>query len=176
MHMKWKANLRDVTSTQDAITEFNFPQKELTRDFSTTFDGLAEAVFYAAADDPYPEEEQPYMGNSSVNIEITNSVTIDPSKKVLIIVTTQPLFNGLIFIPGNLDFRSRYVFVGAASPTGYVFNYMHPGNYYVNAIYDINGDFNFSSGDYINSLFDIPFTLINNGNSNASVFINFQIP
>jgi len=53
---------------------------------------------------------------------------------------------------------------------------MHPGDYYVNAIYDENGDFNFSSGDYMNSSFDIPLTLSSEGTASASVDINFQIP
>lgn len=175
-HMIWRANLRDTTSTQNSISIFNFPQKELTKDFSTTFDGLSDAVFYSVSSDPYPEQDQPYLGNANIDISITNPTTIDPSKKVLIIITTQPLFSGVNFIPANLDFRSRYVFVGASNPTGFNFNYMHPGDYYVNAIYDSNGDFNFSSGDYINSSFDIPFTLTNKGMTNVNVAINFQIP
>jgi len=175
-HMIWTANSRDTTSAQDAITLFSFPQKAVTKDFSTTFEGITEAVFYSAAADPYPEGDQPYLGTSNVSITITNPTTIDSSKKVLIIITTQPLFSGMVFVPANLDFRSRYVFVGAATPTGYNFNYMHPGTYYVNAIYDSNGDFNFSSGDYMNSAFDVPLTLTDKGSSNVNVVINFLIP
>ena len=175
-HMIWRADLRDNTSTQEAISQFNFPQKEMTRDFSTTFQGLTEAVFYSAASDPYPEQEQPHLGVSNVNINISNPAAIDPAKKVLIIVTTEPLFNGVAFNAANLDFRSRYVFVGADSPTGYSFNYMHPGEYYVNAIYDENGDLNFSSGDYMNSTFDIPLSLSSEGTADVNVNINFQIP
>ncbi len=175
-HMIWRARLKDLSSSQGATNLFGFPQKELTRDFSTTFTNLSEAVFYSAAADPYPEHQQPYLGNSQINIDITAPSTVDPSKKVLIIVTTQPLFNGSVFNPANLDYRSRYVFVGASDPTGYNFNYMHPGDYYVNAIYDSNGDFNFSSGDYINSNFDMPLTLGNKGNETVNIDINFQIP
>ena len=175
-HMRWTAKLKDATSAQNAISLFNFPKKEITRDFSTTFDGLSDAVFYSTASDPYSEHEQPYLGVSNVNISITNPATIDTSKKILIIITTQPLFNGFTFVTSNLDYRSRYVFVGADNLIGYNFNYMHPGDYYVNAIYDSNGDFNFSNGDYINSSFDIPFTLTDKGTSNVNVDINFQIP
>jgi hypothetical protein len=175
-HMIWTASLRDATSASDAISLFNFPQKQLTKDFSTTFDGLADAVFYTAAADPYPEEAQPYLGNSTVNISITNPPVIDPSKKVLIIITTQPLFSGLTFIPGNLDFRSRYVFVDANNSAGFNFNYMHPGDYYINTIYDSNGDYNFTSGDYMNGSFDIPFTLTDNGTVNVNATINLLIP
>lgn len=175
-HMIWKADRRDLTSTQDAISLFDYPQKELTRDFTNTFDGLSEAVFYSASADPYPEQEQPYLGVSNVSIDITNPSTVDPGKKVLIIITTQPLFNGFSFNVANLDYRSRYVFVGAQSTTGYDFNYMHPGTYYLNAIYDNNGDLNFSSGDYMNSQFDKSFTLSEEGAVSVNLTINFQIP
>lgn len=175
-HFIWRANLRDASSTHDAITLFDFPQRELTRDFSTTFDGVPEAVFYSAATDPYPESDQPYLGVSNVSVSITNPATVDPSKKVLIIITTQPLFNGFNFVAANLDYRSRYVLVGAESTTDYDFNYMHPGSYYLNAIYDSNGDGGFSSGDYMNSSFDQPFTLTANGTASPNLTINFQIP
>jgi uncharacterized protein (DUF2141 family) len=66
--------------------------------------------------------------------------------------------------------------VGAKPSTGYTFNYMHPGTYYVNAIYDVNGDGNFSSGDYINNSFDVPLTLTASGIANATVNVNFLIP
>jgi len=174
--MIWRAKIQDVTSVQPSISLFNFPQKEITRDFSTTFEGLSEAVFYSSSLDPYPEQEQPHLGVANVSIDITNPVTIDPDKKVLVIVTTQPLFNGATFNAGNLIYRSRYVLVGADNPTGYDFNYMHPGTYYVNAIYDDNGDQNFSSGDFMNSSFDAPLTVNGEATANTSVTINFQIP
>jgi len=175
-HMLWRAQLKDTISTQNAINNFNFPTKSLVKDFSTTFTGLSEAVFYSASADPYPETDQPYLGNSNISISITNPAIVDANKKVLIIVTTEPLFSGWSFMSENLKYRSRYVFVGAANPTGYNFNYMHPGNYYINAIYDSNGDYNFSSGDYMNSAFDIPFTLSPEGVSNPNVIINLLIP
>lgn len=175
-HMIWRAKLKDQTSAQSAIALFNFPQKQVIRDFSTTFNGATEAIYYSASADPYPEQSQPHLGNSTVNITVTNPVTVDPSKKILISITTQPLFPGSIFNINNMNYRSRYVFVDAATSTNFNFNYMHPGIYYVNAIYDSNGDFNFSSGDYMNSSFDIPMTLVSLGTSSANVNINFQIP
>lgn len=178
LHMRWSATLRDTTSTQYAISLFDFPQKELVKDFSTTFDGLSEAVFYnpTPQDDPYPEQEQPHVGVSTVNVNIANPASPDAAKKVLIIITTQPLFNGVVFSPAQLDYRSRYVFLSAAATASYDFNYMHPGDYYVNALYDSNGDLNFSSGDYINSNFDQPLTLAKEGTATANVTINLQIP
>lgn len=175
-HMIWTADRRDTTAAQPAINHFDYPKMEMVRDFSTTFDGLSEAVFYSASADPYPEDQQPYLGVSHVDINITNPATVDPAKKVLIIIATEPLFSGFTFNAANLDFRSRYVFVGANSSTGFDFNYMHPGDYYVNAVYDANGDYTFTSGDYMNNSFDVPLTLNPEGTSSATVNINFQIP
>jgi hypothetical protein len=175
-HMRWTADLMDETSAQDAIIKFDYPKKEMTKDFSSTFEGLSDAVFYNNSSDPYPENEQPYLGNTNVNVNITNPTSIDVNRKVLIFITTKPLFNGFSLITTNLDTRSRYVLVGAANPTGYNFNYMHPGDYYLNAIYDSNGDQNFTSGDYMNSNLDIPFTLTDKGSISTNVTIDFQIP
>jgi len=175
-HMIWRAERKDTTSAQNAVSLFNYPQKVLVKDLSATFVGLTDACFYTAASDPYPEEEQPYLGQSQVNISITNPPIVDPAKKVVIIITTQPLFSGFTFLPANLKYRSRYVFIGAGSSTGFLFPMMHPGDYYINAIYDENGDFNFSSGDYMNLAFDVPLTVNPEALSTQNVTINFQIP
>ncbi|HAP68272.1 MAG TPA: hypothetical protein DCR04_00870 [Flavobacteriales bacterium] len=177
IHMHWRASLRDASSAEASITHFNYPQKEVVRDFSTTFDDVQEAVFYSAAQDPYPEEEQPYVGTSLVFVSINSPSTIDPSKKVLIVITTQPLFSGFTFLSQNLKYRSRYVFVNSINEgAGYFFKNMHPGTYYANALYDNNGDLMFSSGDYMNLDFDREFILEPDSIVSATVNINFQIP
>ena len=176
IHMHWTADLRDVTSAQNAISNFSYPQKAEVKDFTHSFDGLIDAVFYGNTGDPYPESAQPYLGVSTVNVSITNPSNPDPSKKLLIIITTQPLFSGFVFQSQNLDYRSRYVFINAANSTSFDFNYMHPGNYYVNVIYDSNGDLNFSSGDYMNSTFDVPLSLSSASSTSATVTVDFLIP
>lgn len=175
-HMIWRSVLKGQTATEEAITLFDYPKKELVKDFSTTFDGLTEAIFYSPAADPYPESQQPHLGVSEVNITVSNPPTVDVNKKIVLIITTGPLFDGFNFNPANLDFRSRYVFVNADQSTSFDFNYMHPGDYYVNAIYDDNGDYNFSSGDFMNGSFDVPFSLSSEGNQSVAVDINFEIP
>ena len=175
-HMIWRAKLKDQTTAQNAISLFNFPKKVLTRDFSTVFDGSTEAIYYSASLDPYPEQQQPYLGNSTININVTNPAVVDPAKKILISITAQPLFPGNIFSLTNMKFRTRYVFVDAKANTSFNFNYMHPGTYYVNVIYDSNGDYNFSTGDYMNFPFDVPLILTNQGSASANVTVNYPIP
>ncbi|MBL7882537.1 MAG: hypothetical protein JNL69_00595, partial [Bacteroidia bacterium] len=45
-HMLWRAKLQDTSSTQNAKTHFNFPQKQMVQDFSSTFDAKPEAIYY----------------------------------------------------------------------------------------------------------------------------------
>lgn len=176
LHMDWRAILKDTNSTQPALSVFSYPSNVMTKDFSTTFDLMTESIYYNSSSDPYPEADQPYLGNTDVHVNISNPVTVDTTKNAIVIITTQPLFSGFTFQSSNLRYRSRYVLMTARNSSAFNFNYMHPGDYYVNVIYDANGDLSVGSGDYINGSFDIPFTLSPLGSQSVNVNVNFQIP
>jgi hypothetical protein len=175
IHMQWKAKLQDTSSCETAVTTFDFPKKTLTKDFSTTFNGQTEAVYYSiTGGDPYTESQQPYLGQTTINVTYAGGFTPISTKKTFIIITTQPLISGFSVNTTNLKYRSRYVILSATS-SSYVFNYMHPGTYYVYAVYDQDGNNNISSGDWV-STSNTTFTLLNQGTSNATAHINFTIP
>lgn len=177
-HMLWKAKLQDNTGAQAAITAFSFPQKQMVKDFSTTFDGRTEAIYYSTADlaiDPYNESSQPYLGQTTVNVSFDGSHIPDPAKKIFLMITTQPLFSGFTFIPAQLKYRSRYVFL-ASTDNSFTFNYMHPGSYYLYSLYDANGDGTFSSGDWMSSNLTNTFSLSALGTQNVNTLIDFTIP
>ena len=173
-HMVWSAKLQDHTSAAPAIGYFDFPKKSMTRNFSSTFSGLTESIYYTLAGDPYPESGQPYLGQTTVNYSYSAGYTPDPNKKVILVVMTQPLFSGGIPLPANLKYRSRYV-VLSSDDTGFLFNYMHPGTYYLYAFYDNDGNGTINSGDWI-STGNSTFTLGDQGTVNASAQINLTIP
>jgi hypothetical protein len=174
VHMTWSAKLQDSTSCQAAVSNFVFPKMTMTKDFSSTFTGQTEAVYYSLAGDPYPENAQPYLGQTTANFTFASGYTPVSSKKVLLIITTQPLFSGMAFNSANLKYRSRYVFLSAAN-TGYVFNYMHPGNYYYYVLYDNDGNMTFNSGDWMSTA-NTSFTLAATGTSTVTTQVNFTIP
>ncbi len=178
MHMEWSAKLQDSTTCKAATTLFSYPKKTLTKDFSTTFMGLSESIFYGTAGipegDPYPENAQPYLGKTSASYTFASSYNPAPAKNVLLLITAQPMFNGGMFNPESLKYRSRYVILSESSKS-FVFNYMHPGNYYYYAMYDNDGNGTFNSGDWI-STDNTPFTLGNLGTSSVTTQINFTIP
>jgi len=174
-HMTWRAKLQDATASQAAASLFGFPQKTLTKDFSTVFDGLAEAMYFnASSSDPYPESQQPYLGVANISFTHPGSYSPDPNKKVYLYMTTQPLYPGGIYNPTNLKYRSRYVVLSSTMQT-FQFNYMHPGTYYVYAFYDADGNYYPSSGDWV-SIANTSFTLGAAGTTSATAQINFNIP
>ena len=174
LHMTWAAKLQDITTAQSAIAQFQFPKETITKDFSTTFNGQTEAIYYTLASDPYPENQQPYLGQTSVQFTFAPTLTVDNTKNVFIIITTQPLINGFSLNQANMKFRSRYVRI-ASSEGQFVFNYMHPGSYYVYALYDKDGNNTFSSGDYVSTT-NTSFSLASQGTSTTNVQMNFELP
>lgn len=177
-HMAWSAKLQDSTSCQLAVDHFLYPKKTETKDFSTTFDNLNEAIYYSTSGnpsgDPYPETAQPYLGKVTAFYNFAPTYTVDPSKKILMLITTEPLFSSLSFNLGNLKYRSRYVFLSAGS-NSFAFNYMHPGTYYYYSLYDTDGNKTFNSGDWVSSS-NVTYTLGALQSKTISTQINFTIP
>jgi len=174
LHMTWNAKRVDQTACMPAVNQFGFPQKQLTRDFSETFTGVTEAIYYGLAGDPYPESDQPYLGVSNISFTYLPSYTPDPSKKVLLVITTQPLISGFTLNTANLKYRSRYI-ITASTHQSYAFNYMHPGTYYLYAIYDADNNLNANSGDWVSTT-NTTFNLSAEGTINSTTQINFTIP
>ncbi len=178
LHMSWSAKLQDTTSCQTAIASYSFPKKTLTKDFSTTFTGMTESIFYATngipAGDPYPENAQPALGKTTATFTYTSGYTPVAGKKALMVITTQPLFSGSMLVPANVKYVSRYVILPATSNT-FTFNYMHPGNYYYYVFYDKDGNNTISSGDWISNT-NTSFSLSSLGTANTNTQINFTIP
>lgn len=173
-HMVWSAKLQDTTACMPAVSNFAFPKKTMTKDFSNSFNGQTEAIYFSLSTEPYPENAQPYLGQTNANYSFAAGFIPVASKKVFLVITTQPLFSGALFNTTNLKYRSRYVIL-SANDLNFTFNYMHPGNYYYYAFYDNDGNNTINSGDWISTT-NTTFTLMDKGNVNASTQINFIIP
>jgi hypothetical protein len=172
-HMTWRAKLQDTTACMPAVSHFGFPKKTMTKDFSTTFVGATEAIYYQLGGDPYPENAQPYLGKTTANYSYASGRNADTTKKTFLVITTQPLINGATV---DLKHRSRYVIL-SAKDYSYTFNYMHPGAYYLYALYDTDGNGVFNTGDWMNTpTAPTTFTLTSQGTTTVSSQINFTIP
>jgi len=172
-HMAWAAKLQDTTACAPAVSNFSFPKKTMTKDFSTTFVGATEAIYYQLGGDPYPENAQPYLGKTTASYSYDAAHVPVAGKKTFLVITTQPLISGVTV---DLKHRSRYVIL-ADNDFSYTFNYMHPGAYYLYAFYDNDGNGIPNSGDWMNSpVTPTTFTLAPQGTTTVSTQINFTIP
>ncbi len=172
LHMSWSAGLQDLTSCANAVSHFNFPQKTLTKDFSPSFTGQPESIFYSTTGaDPYTEAQQPYLGKATISYSFDGTHSPNPNKKVLLMITTQPLFSGITI---NLKCRSRYVSL-PSNDHDFTFNYMHPGTYYLYAMYDTDGNIYNYHGDWLSAT-PTTFTLPEHSTTNATTQINYTIP
>lgn len=176
MHFKWDAGRQDLTNpaAQSTIAHFAFPKKQMVKDFCKAFDGRTESIYYDTLTDVYPHSAQPYMGKTTVNVTLPNGVDTT-GKKIFLIITTQPLFSGITPQLQNLKYKSRYVLLSAADPS-FDFNFMHPGNYYLYGLMDMDGNNTFSSGDYMGSNFSYTFTLGEKESKVLPLALTFQIP
>jgi hypothetical protein len=174
LHMSWSAKKQDITSSQTTTALFDFPKKTLTKDFTSSFDGITEAIFYNSTTDPYAESAQPYLGKTTINYTYASGYTPSSSKKVFLLITTQPLISGFSINTANMKYRSRYVIL-SATDQNFDFNYMHPGTYYIYALYDADGNNYFSSGDWTSTT-NTTFTLGALATQTTTTQINFTIP
>ncbi len=170
-HMTWQAKLQDSSSCASAVSTFGYPKNTMTKDFSSSFVGITEAIYYNTTSEPYPESAQPYLGKTTVNYTHLGSYTPNANNKIFIVICTQPLFSGTTM---NLKNRSRYVIL-AANDLSFTFNYMHPGSYYAYAMYDKDGNGIINSGDWISAT-GTTFSLAALGTTTVNTAINFQIP
>lgn len=176
LHMQWNAKRVDNSAANDAVQHFGFPKKEVVKDFSDSFEGVSEAVFYGSQTDPYPQSEHPYLGDASFSCSFGSAVQVQAGAQVIVVISTQPLFSGVQYLPANLKYRSRYVLLTGDNPSSYAFDYVHPGSYYLNVFYDTNADLVPQSGEFIQYPFDQPFTLGPNSTIDLQSTINTVIP
>ena len=174
LHMDWEAKLQDTTSCAPAKAAFGFPQKILVKNLANSFVGDSESIFYQATGDPYPESAQPYLGVSNLGYTVSSSISLPSGKNNYLLITTQPLINGVTPEFGNIIYLSRYVILHGTDEI-FRFNYMHPGSYYLYAFCDADGSGTLSSGDYVSSA-NVPFTLAPQDSVSATTQINYQIP
>lgn len=176
LHMRWKAKRKDLSACANAVSNFNFPQKVIGKDLTNAFNNVSEAVFYNAqtAEDPYKENEHAYLGQGTVTYSFSG-ITPNATSKTFLLLLTQPLFSPTTgYNPNSMNYISRYVTLDA-NDLDFTFSYMHPGSYYVYAIYDANNDGVFGSGDYINYNAG-SLSLSPESTASSNVVVNFQIP
>jgi len=175
VHARWTARLGSRKAASATAGALGYPQPKMVRDFTDTFRHKSESIYFNLAIDPYKSDTQPYVGEVTVNISVDGGLAVKPSDELFILLTTEPLFEGNTYLPVNLKYISRYVFLPPDTKS-HTFTNVHPGTYYIYAYNDVNGDKRHLSGDYMSSDFDHSFALEPEGHATVDTVIDWVIP
>lgn len=175
LHTTWTAQCGGRSSATETGTHFDYPQPMMIKDFSTAFNGMSESIFFTFENDPYTSITQPYVGSVTANISISNTLTTSSTDEVFLLFTTEPLFDGFTYIPDNLKYISKYVFLSVGTHS-YRIKDIHPGKYYIYSLIDRNHDHLYLSGDYMNSNVTNSFTVTDKQDATINTVIDYIIP
>ena len=176
LHSRWEATLADRSSALEAMEYFSYPQPTIVKDFSDAFKDMHESIYFDLDSDPYDSSSQPYVGAVTFNISIAETLTVEDHHELLIVLTTQSLFQGYTYIEDNLKYISRGIYLPIGTRT-FTLNDVHPGKYYLYSYNDVNADRRHLRGDYASSnIIDNAFTLDFDSHATVDTVIDFVLP
>lgn len=165
LHMKFKASKKHIEISNHVAHQLDYPQNRIEKDFSNGLPTPNWGEEYATvtsasyifqdtkedlitlgkmAGDPYPINELPYLASLKVNIEQNEKIK---NKDLIIYLSKDPLTddNGNVIL--EYGYVKQSLFDGILSfpqlspnQTAFTFHYLHPGNYYLTIVADINKD------------------------------------
>lgn len=166
LHMSFKAKQNDMSMAQTAASSVGFPVNTPAWDFSAGFNesffydnpatDLQTASFLAqdptsdvytlatASGDPFTISDHPYLG--TLQLTATRNAAIN-GKELFVHLSKDPLTDNNGYLDINA-FNSVLLFPQISGTQDDLFiTYLHPGNYYVTIIADVNEDGYVSQGD-----------------------------
>lgn len=175
LHSRWETKLAGREAAQAAIRQFNFPQAVMVKDFSSCFLNRPESIYYTFENDPYPSSPQPYVGTLTVDLSTEDALTARGEGEIYVLLTTQPLFDGIKYLRERLNFSARFMTLPAGSHH-ITFQNVHPGLYYVYSFMDRDGDRKHLSGDLMSSKTDNIIVVKPEENAAVRSMIDIIIP
>jgi len=175
LHSRFEAVLASRNAATEAIIEFGYPKPEMIKDFTDVFKNMKESIFFTPENDPYSSTSQTYTGNLTVNISIDSTLKTKDTDELCLLLTTEPLFNGLKYNLENLKYISKYVFLPLGTKT-YTIRNVHPGKYYLYSYNDINNDKKHMTGDYMSSDINNILKVLPNDSVTVNTRIDMIIP
>jgi hypothetical protein len=175
LHSRFEPTLASHAAAKDAIKEFGFPQPRAVKDFTGVFRDRKESIYFNLDDDPYNTASQPPLGTVNVNITIDNSLKVSKTDELCLLLTTEPMFDGLKYNPEKLNTLSKYIYLPVGTKT-YTIKNVHPGKYYLYSYDDINSDKKHQKGDYMSSSLNNSFTVAANSGVSVDTKIDLVIP
>lgn len=162
-HMTYKGKRFSDSLAKASGAKFDFPQKEAAYDFPTGFDNSylymkKSASFlwqsesndvYAMAKksmDPVTIKDYPYIASLKIKLKKPEEAE---HKQMSLYMSTKPLVDEdgkLVEDVANYNTNVMFPFL-TNNEDEFLFTYVHPGDYYVTVVADMNRDFVISNGD-----------------------------
>ena len=163
-HMTYKGKKYSDDLAKVTAGKFEFPKKEIAYNFPTGFDNSylymkksatflwqteSNANVYDMAKsslDPVTIKDYPYLSSLKVNLERNKKVK---DKQMLLYVSTTPLTNDEGKLSETIkDYDNNILFSFLNNgENDFKYTYVHPGNYYVTAVADVDENLIISKGD-----------------------------
>ena len=168
-HMTFKGKKEHIALANTAASNVGFPNNVPAWDFSGGFDqawlydldettNTPQSATYAAqqnnndvytlavqSGDPFTITDHPYLASLQVNI-VRN--TLIDNQKLLLYLSKDPLTDSNGFFSSIDAFNTILLFPSLTeTDNDFLITYLHPGDYYVTIVADINGDGIPSNGD-----------------------------
>ena len=174
-HAAWKARRADSTAAAKTAERFAYPQPVMVKDFSHVFDGMAESIYFSFEHDPFPADTHPFVGNLDVKIGLDRRIRAGRRGEICLLLTTQPLFDGLAYVSERLNSIARSAYL-PGDATACRFANIHPGRYYLYAYLDVNNDKKHLRGDYMSSDLRHVISIAEGRSVRAETKIDYRIP
>lgn len=165
-HMTFKAVRNDYSLAQTAAQNVGFPKNVIQHDFANGFmeewlqaaEGAKSATFLAQDEkkdvftlaqesgDPYRIDQHPYLAYLQVDLEKNDAIA---GADVQLYLSKDPLVDEYGYFTSDEDaYNSILLFPYLIKEQNqFLITYLHPGDYYVTAIADMDGDLVPSQGD-----------------------------
>ena len=150
-HMGFRGINANPDFANAATTLFNFPQKVSEVNFENAFNNLVDsdsALFLEESADPFPKSQHGHVSDLKINIARDKSIQ---DESLLLYISAAPIVdnNGQVLFD-NLDTKVIRTISVNSQEEFYLTTYLHPGNYFITAFSDRDGNFFPSPGDVTN--------------------------
>jgi hypothetical protein len=175
LHSMWKAKRSHNTEAEKAAKHFGFPSLTGRDDFAGIFKNMDESIIFDLTKDPYTPSLPVGTGKLTVQIKLSKELPDADKGEICLLLTTDPLIVGLRYLPENLKYVSRAIYLKPGTTT-YTFENIHAGHYYLYSYSDMNNDKKHKKGDYMSSSTSNTLDVFPAGTTNYETAIDMIIP
>ena len=176
LHSTWEAIRHDSEDAYKSCKKLKFPKPKPVVDLTNGFPNKTESIFFEFDTDPYNAEAQPIIGKLDVSIKCNDEFNVTESDEILILLTVQPLFDGIYYLAENFMYTSKSVYLPGTTGD-FTINNVHSGEYFVYVFVDRDEDKLYKSGDLMSDSLEVLKVIVKPGETTfCEIIVPYLIP